>query len=133
MGGRKVIKQSGIKKYVVKHLARRDGQPVYRIIAKSGAMSLKEFDAKQTAEGVVASPWGRRRVFRHAFILRKLGGHVFIRKGKARLPIKKLYGPVLANEMVRDKSLQEFNAVAKELPARLRHELAAILKGHAPR
>jgi hypothetical protein len=139
-------KQSAIKKSVVRQLASaKSGCVVYRIRASAPAVSLKEFDAKQTTTGISAKPWMKRRVFPHTFFLPTLGGHVFVRSGgrrvmvkgkyagKVRQPIRKLWGPVLANELLRNQSRAEFERAVAELPARLQHELQAILKGYAPK
>ena len=77
-------------------------------------MSLKEFGARQTAKGVSAAPWGKRRVFPHAFIAPTLGGHVFIREGRSRLPIRKLWGPAIPREMVKDQSKEAFERTVRE-------------------
>lgn len=134
---RALVKQVGAKYGVIrKALQTRPatrGGLVYRIIAKGGFMSLKEFGARQTAKGVSAAPWGKRRVFPHTFIAPSLGGHVFERKGSGRLPIRKLWGPAIPRELVKDRSKEAFETTVKrELSSRLEHEVAAILRGHAP-
>lgn len=56
---------------------------------------LKEFKARQTKKGTsyrISKSTGRRSV-PGAFVSNKLGGHVFKRRSKKRLPIQKLYGP----------------------------------------
>lgn len=141
------VTQKAIKKYIVARRAAPGQAAVYRIVAKSPAMSLKEFGpewVKRGGTGVRVKVWGKRQVFQHAFILPQLGGHVFVRaggkrvmvkgrfEGKRRQPIKKLWGPVISNEMMRGASLQAFTEAAAALPARLKHELLAILSGHAP-
>ncbi len=81
---------------------------IYRIVSTGGYMSLKEFDARQRPEGVRAAPWGKRRVFPHTFIVPSLGGHVFERTGSSRYPIRKLWGPAIPKEMVKDKARAAF-------------------------
>lgn len=135
---RALVAQTGAKYGAIsKALMRRGasaGNPVYRIVARAAAMSLKEFGPVRTASGVSAAPWNKRRVFPSSFIVAKLGGHVFVRTSRRRFPIKKLWGPVIPNEMLRDMSRQAFEAtVEQELPARLQHEIGAILSGVAPR
>lgn len=131
---RALVKQTGAKYGVVrKVLTTRlasSGMLSYRIIGAGGYMSLKEFGARQTRKGVSAAPWNRRRVFPHTFIVGSLGGHVFERKGKSRLPIRKLWGPAIPKEMLKDQSKQAFETtVATDLPARVEHEVGAILSG----
>lgn len=135
--GRALVKQVGAKYGVIKDaLTTRPASPsspVYRIIAKGGYISLKRFGARQTRLGVSAAPWGKRRVFPHTFIVPSLGGHVFERKGKSRVPIRKLWGPAIPRELVKDQSKVAFETtVAAELPRRLEHEVTAILRGNAP-
>jgi hypothetical protein len=48
---------------------------------------------------VVAQAWGRAKLYKSAFMPARFGKHVFKRKGKARLPIKELYGPSLPKEV----------------------------------
>ncbi|MFK8251963.1 hypothetical protein [Ancylobacter terrae] len=83
----------------------------FQVDAKDGWMSLKEFKPREVRSGTSASPWAKRRLFTGAFMMGgrignrvpipSLGGHVFVRAGKGRLPLHKLFGPNLAREMVR--------------------------------
>ena len=66
---------------------------VYTIKVRYGAIPLKAFSARQTKRGVTASAWGKRELYDGAFKVESLGGNVFTRKSKDRLPIKKLWGP----------------------------------------
>ena len=66
----------------------------FSIIVKYGAIPLKDFNPRQTAKGVTAKAWGKRKTYEGAFVSEKLGRHVYVRKTKNRLPIKKLYGPI---------------------------------------
>jgi hypothetical protein len=135
--GRVLVKQTGLKYGKVRqalHTApASNAMLVYRIIAHGSYMSLKEFGPRQTKRGVSAAPWGKRHLFPHAFIAPSLGGHVFVRKGKERFPIHKLFGPAIPAEMVKAESKAAFErTVATELPARLVIEVNAILAGRAP-
>jgi hypothetical protein len=135
--GRALVKQTGLKYGKVRQALRTvpagNVSLVYRIIAHGGFTSLKEFGARQTKRGVSAAPWGKRHLFPHAFIAPSLGGHVFIRTGKGRFPIHKLWGPAIPAEMVKAESRAAFErTVANELPARLALEVNAILDGRAP-
>lgn len=133
---RVLVKQTGAKYAAIRKAMHSKpasiGALMYRIVSSGGYMSLKEFGARQTNKGVSAAPWGKRRVFPHTFIVSSLGGHVFERKGPSRLPIRKLWGPALPKEMVKDQSKAAFETtVATELPARVVHEVDAILGGIA--
>jgi hypothetical protein len=135
--GRALVKQTGLKYGRVREELRTINATVgslsYIIRARGGYVSLKEFAARQTQKGVSAAPWGKRRVFPHTFIVASLGGHVFERKGPARYPIRKLWGPAIPAEMVKDQTKEAFEAtVAADLPARVDHEISAILSGRAP-
>jgi hypothetical protein len=127
------VKYGAAKKALFVQRANYD-RGVYRISAKGGYLSLKEFGARQTKAGVSAMVWGKRRVFPHSFVSQKLGGHVFVRMGKDRNPIRKMWGPALPAELVKDETAAMFlSTVEAELPARVAHEVAALLAGHAPR
>lgn len=103
-------------------------------IGVSGAhIPLAEFKARQAKLGVSAAPWGQRRVFAHTFIVPKLGGQVFVREGKGRFPIRKLWGPSLPVELLRGKAPEAFQRVAEQaLPARMQHELDRLFTITAP-
>jgi hypothetical protein len=120
---RSVAKQAGVKygrvaKVLSKRQAMGAGEGSYSIIARDVTMSLKEFGPRKTRKGVSAAPWGKRRVFPHSFI--GPGGHIFHRVGKSRLPIKKMYGPAIPKEMVKDQTEALFYAfTAQALPSAL--------------
>ncbi len=65
---------------------------------------LSFFGAKQFSYGVRAKIWGRAQTFRSAFVVRRYGGGVFKRTGKARFPIEQLWGPSVPKEMLRDQA-----------------------------
>lgn len=140
---RQLAKQTGAKYGAVRRatLTKRAnyGNLAYRIIAFGGFLSLKEFGARQRRDGVSAAPWGKRTVFRHAFISSAMGGHVFVRElvaGKrvGRLPVRQLWGPAIPREMLRGETKEAFSkTVEASLEPRLEHELLALLAGHAPK
>ena len=99
----------------------------YEIGVSGAHIPLAEFHARQTRRGVSAAPWGQRRVFPHTFIVGQLGGQVFKREGRARLPIRKLWGPSLPIELVRGASPAAFEtSAAADLPQSLAHELGRL-------
>jgi hypothetical protein len=67
-------------------------------------LPLSFFGAKQFAYGVRAKIWGRAQTFRSAFVVKRYGGGVFKRTGKARFPIEQLWGPSVPKEMLRDEA-----------------------------
>ena len=98
------------------------------IVATGGYVPLSKFKANQTAAGVTAAPWGKRRLFAHTFVIGKFGGNVFKRVGKSRLPLHRLYGPAIPRELPLDPSAATFYAVVPGfLATRLDHELGRLL------
>lgn len=118
---RAVAKQAGVKTGRVRSVlhtsqAMGAGAGTFIITARDVTMSMKEFAPRQTPKGVAAKPWNAKRVFPHTFF--GPGSHVFVREGKGRLPIKKLWGPAIPKEMVKDEAERTFFAnVETLLPA----------------
>ncbi len=104
------------------------GSLTYEIVSSGGPIPLKYFKPSQTRKGVSAAPWGNRKIYKSAF-MNGMGGHVFWRKGKARLPIERIAGPNVPKELVKDQSAAAFLAVSAELPVRLAHEIRVLTKG----
>lgn len=78
-------------------------------IARGRPINLIRFKARQTKKGVSASAWGKRKVYKGTFIANK-GRTVFKRKGKARAPIRGVWGPSIPKTMLEDyivKAMQE--------------------------
>lgn len=126
----------------------------YEIKSRGGNVRLKYFKARETRKGVSAAPWGKRQIYPHTFIKgglfpdakqrkawhpplaalgRKslnMGGHVYKRTGKGRLPIEGgRSGLFIPAEMVSGTSEAVFYAtVERELPDRLAHELYRVLR-----
>lgn len=137
--------QTGLKRGTINrfmHVTRANfGALMYRITGRGGNVSLKYFGARETRKGVSAAPWGSRRVyastfmrggrFPHRVAAPGLHGQVFARVGRGRLPIaKQKSGLFIPEEMVSGASAAAFDqAVASLLPARVEHEVAAILGG----
>ncbi len=105
------------------------------IRSRGGNISLKYFKPKEKGDGVDARPWGQMRHYAGGFLkggrkgkrvaLPKLGGHVFQRKGKARLGIVKVKsGLDIPTEMISGASETAFfSTVAREFPARMAYEI----------
>lgn len=107
-----------------------DARLTYEIIGKGGFIPLKEFSMRPGVRGVSAAPWGVRRMFKHTFVVKTLGGNVFKRLGKKRLPIEKLWGPAVPREMVREVTANAFQTtVAANLPGRVEHEVRVLTDG----
>lgn len=102
----------------------------FRIHSSGEFMPLKDFGPNQQKKGVKAAPWNKRQLFKSTFIVDSLGGHVFKRVGKARLPIEKLYGPSIPREMVRGETAKQFGILVRQgLPARIEHEIKVLTNG----
>lgn len=140
---RALVKQTGLKRAVIVRAVKKMPRgATYLLKSRGGNVSLKYFGARETRRGVSAAPWNKRRVFSGAFtkgglfpnrVGLSLNGQVFARAGSSRLPIVKqksnLYIP---KEMLGGATRAAFlHTVAKVLPVRLRHEIAAIIGGHA--
>lgn len=72
------------------------------VVGSGRPISLKEFGARQTRAGVTAKVWGKRQLYRGAFIVSSLGGHVYHRTSRKRLPIEKMWGAGVAQVMSQD-------------------------------
>lgn len=133
---RHVAKRSGVTQSLIRkrraiYLRRANYSDLQAfIIAEGTYMSLKDFKPTQLKAGVKASPWGERRLFKSSFIVDKLGSHVFVRTSKKRLPIEKMYGPAIPNEMMQVEVTREWmSLVEATFPNRVEHELNRIT-GH---
>ncbi|MEN5084269.1 phage tail protein [Bosea sp. TWI1241] len=140
---RALPKQTGLKAGRIRAALKREaasaGHLSAAVRARGPYIPLKEFGARETAKGVSAAPWGKRRVFAGAFsrggrfpnrVALALGGHVFKRLGKKRLKIAITYGPAIPVEMVKDASKAAYEAtVARELPIDLNRALGSVLRG----
>ena len=99
------------------------------LIASGRPIPLREYQARQTQKGVTVkvSPGGRKLIVeagRHAFLVGRYGDHVFIREGKARVPITKLYGPSIPSTFLKQKITEAMTKVAGDnWPKRFEEEL----------
>ena len=101
----------------------------YQFVVRWGSIPLKDFNPKQTKQGVVAKAWGIKQLYDNAFKVDSLGGHVFVRKTKKRLPIKKLYGPIPARIANSDRVEKKVGQTINErLPRELSRNLAFYIK-----
>lgn len=81
---------------------------------------LKEYKARQAKRlgvSVMVTPGARKRINYNgnkAFISDRMGGHVFAREGKERLPIKQLFGPSLPSTMLNAEVRKAWEATAQD-------------------
>lgn len=108
----------------------------FTIVGTGKPLSLKLFTPRQFGPGTKATVWGHRQLFPHAFmgprpgqIASSLGGNVFVRSGRRRLPIEMMFGPGIANELVKDQAAQSFYTSLPRILDRVGKEIAAILRG----
>lgn len=99
------------------------------IIERSGWIGLYKLGATQTKVGVRVKARGS---YRSAFIAKMDSGHqgVMIREGKARLPIKELYGPNPAHDVTNNPEvfLQVLAEIIQDhLAPRVLHEIDRLL------
>lgn len=100
---------------------------VATITASGEPIPLRDYGATQRRKGVTVNVSGRRKIVKDAFIVDKIGRHVFKRVGHARLPIKKLYGPSLPTAFVtRAVTAAMTKKAAKAWPKNMSHQLRRI-------
>lgn len=140
---RAIRKQSDIptailRREIGKRLASPKGGAIEGVVwAKGKPLSLKYFKARQLSFGVRAKHGGKWHRYPSAFmgprpgiISKRLGGHVYRRTTRKRLPIEMELGPSVPEELVRGESRRIFEQTVNEmLPARVAHELGRILGG----
>jgi len=86
-----------------------------RLVVTGKPISLRDYKARQTAKGVTVSVTaGTRKLIPGAFIVDKLSGNVFSRKGKKRLPIEKLVGPSIPSTFAQEEVKLAWLSVAKD-------------------
>jgi hypothetical protein len=127
---RALAKQTGIRYGAVdKATATIRATPAtltYTLKAHGDETNIAWFGGVQRRKGVSAAPWHKRRIFRHSFIVPRFG-RAFIRTSKSRLPIRPLYGPNLARELLKDSSAGAWQSGVANIVARVGHELSRML------
>lgn len=126
------LKAKTIKDSIKPRYARRVQRfPMGEITISPKAIPLKEYKPRPRRTGVSVKVLrkNKRKVIEHAFIVKSLGEHVFVRTGKSRLPIKKLFGPSVRKNV--EKQRPELEAYIKErfkynIEDRLRWEIIKL-------
>ncbi|WP_319568364.1 hypothetical protein [Cohaesibacter marisflavi] len=143
---RTLTKQTGLKRKdivpAVKPQKANFSQLAYVMKSIGGDVSLKKFDPKETGEGVVAKPFGKRTLYPGAFMKSgapwegramspKLHGSVFhpvCNGGWGQKIEKSKSGVVIPAEMIKGATADTFNRTSgPALQARLEHELKRLL------
>jgi len=70
-------------------------------IASGKPLNLIRFKSRQTKRGISANAWGKRKLYKGAFIGNQ-GRTIFKRTSSKRLPIKPVWGPSIPVTMVQD-------------------------------
>ncbi len=130
------LKKAEIKRGLVIRKASRNF-PEARIRASRRGIPLKQYAAKMAgrkgSKHVVVNITGQRKILRHSFIIANIGGkavgHVFGRKGSARLPIEKKFGPSLGSALVKASTQTAVRHVVRtRWPIVYKRELEFALK-----
>lgn len=118
---KEIARETGLKQKDVREALRRvnaKARNLYAaVIAVGHAVNLIRFtkqtrDQARRAGGVIANAWGKRKLYAGTFIGNK-GRTVFVRKGKARLPIRSVHGPSIPREMAREKVRKHIEQVIR--------------------
>ncbi|MDR9395671.1 MAG: hypothetical protein RI571_15360 [Roseovarius sp.] len=99
----------------------------YTIEARGNHLGLSHFSPRQFSYGVRAKPWGRWQRFEGAFLVGALANNAFVREGRARLPIRKMFGPAIPKEMVQDATRDAFEAAQPDVLAEATRQIARAL------
>ncbi|MEY4488205.1 MAG: hypothetical protein RIQ79_713 [Verrucomicrobiota bacterium] len=106
------------------------GKPSFELVTFSGALPMGEFAPTQLSKGWAFKPWNDSKgahQFARAFTVRKWQGAYLMRVGKERFPLKRLRGPSVKKELIKDAPPLGFEAVVtRDLPARVEHEARRI-------
>jgi len=108
------LKAGVVGKKIKKDKARK-GDETYSIGIKSRYLNAIEFGARQTKKGVSAKVWGKRRVYKGAFIgsCRNSGKQLVFGKKKEKNKLKALHGASLPREFHREDMAKIFNKKIK--------------------
>lgn len=144
---RALMAQTGIKSHqltkAITTIKAGAGRLQYTIEAKGGETNVSMFGLKvrwkkATAistrqrikvQEVTASPWNKTRTFAGVFSIPKFGKRVFKRTSDERFPLKPVYGPNLAREIVKAQSRTQFETIAPRVGIEVGRLLGLVLGG----
>jgi hypothetical protein len=108
------LKAGVVGKKIKKDKARK-GDETYSIHIKSRYLNAIEFGARQTKKGVSAKIWGKRKIYRGAFIGsgRNSGKQLVFKKSKRQNGIEAVHGASLPREFERQGMAKIFNKKIK--------------------
>lgn len=144
--------QTGLPRKTIKRAVKSqrasDRQLAFALKTRGGNINLRFFKARETIAGVSAAVLGKRIVVPHAFMKagrfpkrvrfdskgrgKGMDGNVFVRKGKARLPIEGgRSGVYIPEQMLEGQSLAAFDTlVTSDLPVQLDRAIGESLRGY---
>ena len=145
---RTLSKQTGLPYRTIRRAIKVEraiyGKLAYTMRTQGGDISLKFFKPRETRAGVIAAPFGKRRLFAGDFTkagrfpnrvaAKGLGGHIYApdrSSTKWGRPVSFVdSGVIIPAEMVQGDTAQEFTAFANtELPQRVMHEITFMFPG----
>ena len=91
--------------------------------------NVSKFGGKQFRYGVRAKVWRKFQQYPHTFTVAAYGGMAYVREGKGRGPLKGVYGPSIAKEIVRDEAPQAYHDSLPRIVNRIEREIASVLRG----
>ncbi len=97
------VRRYGVVVQATRGFVQSDGLG-FQITGFGKGLPIREFNVRVTSRGVSATPWNRAHLFKRSFRSR-ITGRLVARLGKDRLPIRSLYGPSLAKEIVKGETL----------------------------
>lgn len=125
--------QTGIKAGTINAgISTRPSSPstlTYIIEGRGKPLPLSHFGARQFSYGVKASPWNVARKFASAFIVNAYGGNAFHRLSSSRFPIEGMFGPGVANELIKDESADTWRDAQPEVIRQATEQIARMLPG----
>lgn len=146
------VRQGSVRSRLSRKLARR-GDATLELLAYGGAINIASFAGRRVAKrgrivqrfiftqagkrrvvtqrsggGVVSRAWGKTRIYPRTFLIH--GGRVAMKRvGKARFPIRPVYGPGIRREFERHR--EQIQAEALRLfPHQMDEALRAALSGY---
>lgn len=144
---RALMQQTGIRSHQLTKAIRTKragpGRLSYEIEAKGTETNVSMFGLKvqwrrvtaistrerMKLQWVSASPWNQGREFPGAFSIKRFGKRVFKRTSDARFPLKPVYGPNLAREIVKAQSRTQFETIAPQVGVEVGRLLGLVLSG----
>jgi hypothetical protein len=122
MSGATGLTQTKLRPYIIMNRATYSTlQSVVKVF--SHTFNIASFSSRQTKRGVSSNAWSVHRVYPGTFLING-GKTAMVRVGKARKPIRPVWGPRLSKEFADSKTTGPLEQmVATDFPRELKHEL----------